>query len=645
MQIQVRDLAKSFGIHTIFQNVSFFIDAGDRIGLVGRNGVGKTTLVNCIVGNCEYDVGAVKIDRAVNIGYVQQSAQLAEGSLWDAFLSSCPEILAMRRKIQELEQNISILHDAEQIEGLLKEHSDLVAKYEHADGYSYEQRIKKVSYGLGFYEEDWQKSVDNFSGGQKTRIILASALVREPDVLILDEPTNHLDISMVEWLESFLRDYKGGVLLISHDRYFLDKVTNRILELENQKLSSFKGNYSSYHQQKELLQKSAIIAYDKQQEHIEKTEEYIRRYKAGIKSKQARGRQSQLNRLERLDIPFEGKGLRLKLPSATMSGEKVLVLDEMSLGYSKENVLVERASLLIRRQEKVAIVGKNGAGKTTLLKTILQTINPLQGRVSLGSRVKVGYFAQQHDNLNVANTMIDELMSEYGFSEEVARNYLGSILFTGDSVWQKIDSLSGGELARLALLKLVLSGSNFLVLDEPTNHLDIVAREVVEDLLLTFDGTLLVVSHDRYFLNKIADRIWDMENKSITDYAGDFTFYQEKKAPLVESSLSGSSISASNERTNSAYVIKNTPPVRKRNINVADLKKKLDNTELSIREYEALLKILEQKLSDPASHADIDLSRELAAEHLELENKLNKFLQDWEQIMADLETFESESLD
>lgn len=638
MQIQVRDLAKSFGIHTIFQNVSFFIGAGDKIGLVGRNGVGKTTLVNCIVGNCEYDIGTIKIDRSVNIGYVQQSAQLAEGTLWEAFLSSCPEILAMRRKIQELEQDISATDEEQRLADLLKEHSDLIAKYEHADGYGYEQRIKKVSYGLGFYEADWQKSVDNFSGGQKTRIILASALVREPDVLILDEPTNHLDISMVEWLESFLRDYKGGVLLISHDRYFLDKVTNKILELENQKLSSFKGNYSSYHEQKELLHKSAVLAYEKQQEHIEKTEEYIRRYKAGIKSKQARGRQSQLNRLERLDIPYSGKSLHLKLPPATMSGEKVLVLDEMSLGYSKENVLVERASLLIRRQEKVAIVGKNGVGKTTLLKTILQELNPLQGRVSLGSRVKVGYFAQQHDNLNVANTLIDELMSEYGFSEEVARNYLGSILFTGDSVWQKIGSLSGGEQARLALLKLVLSGANFLVLDEPTNHLDIVAREVVEDLLLTFDGTLLVVSHDRYFLNKIANRIWDIENKTITDYMGTFAFYQEKKVPLIEAVLASTSFPSGTERSNSVSVVKNNIPVRKRNLSVADLQKKLDSTELSIREQEALLKILEQKLSDPASHADLELSKELAAEHLALENKLSKLLLDWEQIMADLES-------
>lgn len=642
MQIQVRDLAKSFGIHTIFQNVSFFIDAGDKIGLVGRNGVGKTTLVNCIVGDCEYDAGTVKIDRSVNIGYVQQSAQLAEGTLWEAFLSSCPEILAMRKTLKRLEQEISTISDEQILETVLQEHSDLMAKYEHADGYNYEQRIKKVSYGLGFYEDDWQKSVEEFSGGQKTRIILASALVREPDVLILDEPTNHLDISMVEWLENFLRDYKGGVLLISHDRYFLDKVTNKILELENQKLSSFKGNYTSYYEQKELQHKSAVIAYEKQQEHIEKTEEYIRRYKAGIKSKQARGRQSQLNRLERLEIPYAGKSLHLKLPSATMSGEKVLVLDEMSLGYSKENVLIERASLLIRRQEKVAVVGKNGVGKTTLLKTILQEINPLQGRVSLGSRVQVGYFAQQHDNLNVANTLIDELMSEYGFSEELARSYLGSVLFTGDSVWQKIGSLSGGEQARLALLKLVLSGANFLVLDEPTNHLDIVAREVVEDLLLTFDGTLLVVSHDRYFLNKIADRIWDIENKSITDYVGTFAFYQEKKELLAGLPLASNDLLVNNQRTTSILAVKNTPSVRKRNVSATDLKKKLEGIELSIREHEALLKILEQKLSDPASHADRDLSTELAAEHLALENKIHNFLQDWESIMEDLESGEAE---
>ena len=525
MQLVVDNLAKSFGVKTIFKNVSFMIDKGEKIGLVGVNGSGKSTLLHCLLQNGYSDSGSVRFEAGTRVGYVEQGfGNIGSGSLWQFMMNSCPEIPEMRSRLQKLEAQAADLKPGEELDKVLDEYASVTRRYEYIDGYNYETRIKIVLNGLGFTEEVWDKPAQNFSGGQKTRILLAAALVKSPDFLILDEPTNHLDIRMTEWLEKYLQDFKGGLLIVSHDRKFLDNVATRILEMEGGHLQSFKGNYTKYMAQKEIQAATLEAAYAAQQDYIARTEAYIRRFKAGIKSKMARGRQSQLDRLERMEAPVHNEEFELKLPPAPESAERVLILDDLTVGY-RDNVLVKDISLVLRRGEKAALIGPNGSGKSTLLKTVLGEIAPLKGKAQTGNRVKVGYFSQSYERLDEKQTVLDNFLTEYGMDDGYARSLLGGMLFHGDDVFKEIGTLSGGQKARLVLLKLVLDGANFLILDEPTNHLDILARETLEAALEAFDGTLLVVSHDRYFIGEIAGRIWEIENHTLQDYKGDYEYY------------------------------------------------------------------------------------------------------------------------
>ena len=497
MQLVVDKIARSFGINEIFKDISFMIDKGEKIGLVGVNGSGKTTLLRCLLAPETVDGGVVRFEPGLKIGYVEQGFQnIGTGSLWQFMLRSCPEIVTMREELAALEALSAQLEPGAELDGVLEEYARVTKRYEHVDGYNYEAFIKRVLIGLGFEEAVWDKTAEHFSGGQKTRMMLAAALVRQPDFLILDEPTNHLDIAMTEWLEKYLQEFKGGLLAVSHDRAFLDNIATRILEMEGGHLTSFKGNYSKYLVQKELQTATLEAAYASQQDYIARTEAYIRRFKAGIKSKMARGRQSQLDRLERMDAPVQHEEFALRLPPAPESAERVLILDNLSVGYG-DNVLLHDIDLVLRKGEKVGLLGPNGTGKTTLLKTVLGELPPLKGTVQIGNRVKVGYFSQSYERLAPKQTLLDNFLVEYGFTEERTRSLLGGMLFHGDDVFKEIGTLSGGQKARLVLLKLVLDGANCLVLDEPTNHLDIMARETVEAALTAFDGTVLVVSHDR----------------------------------------------------------------------------------------------------------------------------------------------------
>ena len=379
MQLVVENIAKSFGIHEIFKDVSFMLDQGEKVGLVGVNGGGKTTLLRCLLAPETVDGGFIKFEPGLRIGYVQQGFQgIGEGTLWQFLVNAGKDILELRQKMSELEKQVAAAKGAE-LDSLLADYARVSNIYEHADGYNYENRIKIVLHGLGFPEDEWDKPAENFSGGQKTRILLAAALVKEPDLLILDEPTNHLDIRMTEWLEGYLRNFKGGVLIVSHDRFFLNNVVGRVLEMEGGHLQNFKGNYDQYLAQKEIQMATMEAAYEAQQEYIARTEAYIRRFKAGIKSKMARGRQSQLNRLERVEGPERIEEFELRLPPAPESAERVLVLEELSVGYG-ENVLLKDINLVLRKGEKTALLGPNGAGKTTLLKTILGELAPVTGK-------------------------------------------------------------------------------------------------------------------------------------------------------------------------------------------------------------------------------------------------------------------------
>ena len=514
-------------------------------------------------------------------------------------------------------------------EELQMRYARLQERFEMLGGFSYEATTRKIIAGLGFGQDDLNRPFQSFSGGQKTRINLAKALVRHPSCLILDEPTNHLDTAMLEWLETYLLSYDGAILIVSHDRYFLDRVATNVLELENGTTTLYKGNYSRYMSQRNERRKSLQRAYDRQQEKIKETEAYIRKYKAGIKSKQARGRQSQLNRLERIDKLYEGDTLHFDFAPAEECGQKVLVVDDICGGFTDKE-LFSHLSFLIRRGESAALIGPNGTGKTTLLKMIIGEKEPAQGHITLGSRVHIGYFAQEHTELHSHLTVLEELMADYTMNEEQARSLLGRFLFRCDDVFTSVDSLSGGEQARLALLKLLLSGPNFLILDEPTNHLDIPTREILEDALLDFGGTYLIVSHDRYFLDKITTRTLSLENKQVKDFAGNYSYYKEKEAELLalQAEKQYFKNSVREDKKASTTVTVTVPATdRARKTQPINLKQ-LEEIEMKIAELEATLKMYEVQMNTASPEALTDLNKAYS----ETEKALQTAYEKWEKL-------------
>ncbi|MCQ2372685.1 MAG: ABC-F family ATP-binding cassette domain-containing protein [Phascolarctobacterium sp.] len=645
MQLVVDKIAKAFGIHEIFKDVSFMCDKGEHLGLVGVNGSGKTTLLRCLLEPGYIDTGSIKFEPGISIGYVQQGFTNIQGTIWEFTYNSCPEILDIRAKLEALETKSETLTDEEALEECLEEYGRVQKRYEYLDGYNYENRMKRVLIGLGYTEKWWDQDASTLSGGQKTRLMLVCALVRNPDFLILDEPTNHLDIYMTQWLEEYLKEFKGGLLVVSHDRAFLDNVATRIIEMEGGRLQSFKGNYSKYLDQKAIQTQTLEAAYNAQQEYIRKTEDYIRRFKAGIKSKMARGRQSQLNRLERLDAPVHNEEFELRLPSATECADRVLIMEDLSIGY-KDNLLAKGINLTLRRGEKVALLGANGTGKTTMLRTLLGELQPLKGRAKIGNRVQIGYFSQSYERLDPKQTLLENFVIEYGFTEEYTRSMLGGMMFHGDDVFKEIGTLSGGQKARLVLLKLVLDGANCLVLDEPTNHLDIMARETVEVALESFNGTVLVVSHDRYFVNEVATRIWEIEDLEIKDYKGNYDFYLEERKKQADA-LAAKAAEEEKARLYAEQQAKKQAQAQQNNISkkVTDpnssksryspeeAQKLLPKVELSIREQEAMMKVLEMQMNDPANHASPEKSEAMAAEHLAYETKIAELMEKWELLM------------
>lgn len=648
MQLVVDKIAKAFGIHEIFKDVSFMVEKGEHVGLVGVNGSGKTTLLRCLLQPDYIDSGAIKFEPGISVGYVQQGFTDIYGTIWEFMYNSCSEVLELRDKLKKLEQESAGL-DGDALEAALEEYARVTKRYENMDGYNYEMRIKRVLIGLGYTEEWWQQDAATLSGGQKTRLMLAAALVRNPDFLILDEPTNHLDIIMTQWLEKYLQEFRGGLLVVSHDRAFLDNVAVRILEMEGGKLQSFKGNYSRYLEQKAIQTATLEAAYNAQQDYIARTEAYIRRFKAGIKSKMARGRQSQLDRLERIDAPVQNEEFELRLPPAAECADRVLIMEDLTIGYG-EKILAKGINLTLRRGEKTALLGANGTGKTTLLKTILGEAQPLKGRAKIGNRVQIGYFSQSYERLDPKQTLLDNFVTEYGFTEEHTRSMLGGMLFHGDDVFKEIGTLSGGQKARLVLLKLVLDGANCLVLDEPTNHLDIMARETVEAALTAFDGTVLVVSHDRYFVNEVATRIWEIEDLEVKDYKGNYDFYLEEKQKLADTAAQAKAEAEQAQHYAEQQAKKEAQKVaaaeagkqskkdaKQKRYSPDEAEKLLPKVELQIREQEAMMGLLEKQMADPANHEDPAHSAAMAAEHDAYEAKIAELMEKWELLMEALE--------
>ena len=560
-RLKVIGLEKSYGIRTLFSQVNFEVMPGDKVGLVGANGSGKTTLMRILLGREESDAGQVLIDRADTVGYVEQQAEFADGTLYEEFRRAFSDIIALGAQKEEMERHIA----AGATEEELSAYGNLVARFEALDGYEFESRIRRVAFGLGFSEEDLTKNVRYFSGGQTTRICLAKALLREPDFLFLDEPTNHLDIGMIEWLEKFLQNYRGGVLLISHDRYFLDRVTTRILELDHREVTAYTGNYTHFMRVKTERRAALQSAYEKQQAHIKKTEEYIRRYKAGIKAKQARGRQSQLNRLERIVLPPAAAAFNyFAFSPPPECAQRVAEMEDISFSYQNHPVL-NRISLLIRKGDGVALIGENGAGKTTLLQILIGELEA-SGRIKIASRVKIGYF----------------------------------------------------------------------------NHLDIPAREAVEEALMAFPGTFIAVSHDRYFLDKVANCTLELANGKITEYLGNYSYYLMKKEAEAEAASADEEkdekkavqppTAAKSEKASTATKSNASYPTR-----MSDAKRRelTDRAEAEIAMAEAELKGLEYEMNRPETQADPVRSGAIAEEYAAKEREIAERYARWERLMEE----------
>lgn len=627
-RIRMIGLGKSFGVRQVFSNVSFEIKEGDRVALVGPNGAGKSTLLKCILGIEELDEGQVVMSPVASIGYLQQDVNLGDASLAEEIETAWEDVHALENKLQEL---TTYLETHEASESDLQRLDYLQNRLEWLGGYDYEQKTKRIVYGLGFTDEDLYKPANAFSGGQKTRINLAKALVRSPDFLFLDEPTNHLDMEMLEWLEGYLSSYRGGILIVSHDRYFMDRIVTGVVELDHHKATTYRGNYSRYVLQRDERLKADSIAYEKQQEYIKKTEEYIDKYRAGIKSKMARGRQSQLNRLERLEAPIISHSLDFKFPPAAMSADKVLVLDHVSIGYDTNKPIIDDISLVVRRGESVALIGPNGVGKSTMVKSIVGELIPLNGHIDIGNRVQVGYFSQEHEELHDQWQVVDEIISNYNFTEEKARNVLGSFLFKGDDVFKLVGDLSGGERARLALLKLFLQGDNFLILDEPTNHLDVPTREIVERALQQFGGTCFIISHDRYFLDQVSTRTLVLEDKGVTEYLGNYSYYKEKLKEQNDIAALTEPIEAisKDKRDIHAKVVFSSDEAKSKT-NTYIVEKQLVEIEEEIARLEATMKMYEVQLANPVVQQDLDEMANISKQLSDTDSSLQALYEKWE---------------
>lgn len=533
--LSAKNVSKTYGIDTILSNISFNINEKDKVGLIGLNGAGKTTLMNILCGSLSYDEGELYIPPGTTTGYLKQNGNFdSENSIYQEMLSIYQPLIDMEHRMEELSKEIS---DAAGLgkahDNLLSEYATLTDEFSSKNGYSYKSEIKGILTSLGFSESDYNKIISTLSGGEKTRLSLGVLLLRKPDILFLDEPTNHLDIDTLKWLEQYLKTYPGTIVVISHDRYFLDQIVTRIFEIDQQSLSVYESNYSGYLIQKRDKEAAAMKQYEKTKAEIERQEEMIRKFKQHGTEKlanRAKSREKRLAHIERPDKPQISRDtMKIHFKSSLTSGNDVLSCKDLSMHFENRQ-LFRQISFDIKKEERICLIGPNGIGKTTLLKILMGQLQPDTGEVAEGVNVKIGYYDQEQKLLNPSNTILEELHSAYRlYTQTELRNILGSFLFRGEEVFKPVSSLSGGEKARLSLLKMMMSGSNFLIMDEPTNHLDIASKEVFEDALLEFPGTLLLVSHDRYFLNKIPTRILELSETGVTEYLGGYDYYMEKK--------------------------------------------------------------------------------------------------------------------
>ena len=626
ISISCSNIKKSYGVDLVLDGISFSLNEGERVGLIGDNGCGKTTLFNILTGEISQDSGEVFLSKNKSVGYLKQKNNYDESlSIYDACQPTFQELIDMEQALRLFEKKIT---EDPRNETLLHEYSDTMDLFEKLGGYTYKSKIRGVLNGLGFSPEEYDTPVNILSGGQKSRLQLALLLLEEPDILLLDEPTNHLDLATTTWLENFLIEYPKTILTITHDRFFLDSVTTKIFEIENHKLLEHEGNYSAFQKFKKELVKVQERAYEKQQKKIEKQEEIIRRFKGrGTEKlvKRAQSREKMLEKMDKVDAPTENNPtLKLRFEPNIKSGEEVLEVKNLAKSFDDE-VLFENLSFDIFRGEKIGLIGPNGVGKTTLFKIILDELEYDSGQVSLGHNVYTGYFDQEQQKLNPDHTVFDEILEiiPRATNTEI-RNKLGLFLFTGDDVFKTIDSLSGGEKGRLSLLKLVLSDTNFILLDEPTNHLDIRSKEVLEEALNNYSGTLLIISHDRYFLNKVTNKTFEFHQDKIQTYLGNYDYYIEKKQTneslfKADDGPTKTKTELKKERQEKKEVKRN---IKRKKDRMAEVLKEIESCEQQLHENEKKL-CLEEVYSDGAQVKAID------DENQGLETTINKLYEEW----------------
>jgi ATP-binding cassette subfamily F protein 3 len=624
-------LTKYYGADEVFHDVSVEVPHRARIALVGANGAGKTTLLNILMGADVPNEGVVSVAANAQMGFLPQRPELAGNhTLWEEQLRAFEQLRATEDKLARLEHAMA---DPQQYGAALAEYGRLQERFELAGGYTYESRMKIVLQGVGFTPRDYDTPLARLSGGQKTRALLARLLLNEPEILILDEPTNHLDIEAVEWLENFLRDFPGAVVAVSHDRYFMDAFATTIWELEYGNLEVYRGNYSHYVQQRDERHERLQKEYESQQAFVEKEQAYIRKHMGSRWTAQAKGRLKKLETMKKRGKIIakprgERKDMNLRLSASIRSGDKVLITENLAIGYADDRqTLFNTPDITLYRGETAALIGPNGVGKSTFLKTIIGQIEPLSGTAEIGASVKVGYFAQAHERLNPQNTLIDEVNIVKQMPVSEARHYLARFLFTGDDTFRTVETLSGGERGRLALAKLVLDGANLLLLDEPTNHLDIDSQEVLEAALSQFDGTILLVSHDRYLIDALATQIWSAQPGEMVVFKGTYREYIAERNKKADTTVvtESSTVSKREENFTNHATVSN-----KHGLNPFQLKKRLAEVEQEIHEVEGRLDALTQAIAEASLSGDAEKVHELGEDYNRTAAELQSIMEQWE---------------
>lgn len=641
MILSCQNISKAFVENQVLKNVSFHIEDHEKAAIVGINGAGKTTLLRIIVGEMTPDDGQVVLAKDKTLGYLAQNSTVdTSHTIYEELLSVKADLLRLEEKIRECENNMKHA-DGDALEDLMKQYTSLTHAFETGGGYLYRSELVGVLKGLGFTEDEFSKPVATLSGGQKTRVALGRLLLQNPDLIILDEPTNHLDMNSIAWLETYLLNYKGAVLIVSHDRYFLDRIAGKVIEIDQSKATTFMGNYSDYAVKKEQLRVAAWNAYMNQQREIKHQEEVIEKLKSFNREKsikRAESREKMLDRIEVIEKPSEVRtDMKLTLTPRILSGNDVLTVEHLSKSFDSHKLFAD-VNFEIKRGEHVAIIGDNGSGKTTLLKILNGLVPADQGTFRLGSNVEIGYYDQEHHVLHSEKTLFEEISDDYPYLNNTQiRNVLAAFLFTGEDVFKRISDLSGGERGRVSLAKLVLSNANFLILDEPTNHLDIMSKEILEDALNGYEGTILYVSHDRYFINRTAHRILDLTEGQFISYVGNYDYYLEKHDTVMAAIEASTPQSADADNTAATKAAESEVKLdwKAQKEEQARLRKKendLKKCEEKIAELEARISEIDTEMSDPAIGTQVAKLQELTKEQAACQEQLEKLYEQWEEL-------------